>query len=77
MKMLIQDIEWVHPCGCGGCSLPRSEVQTANGQFRIKQTKTGYAVQRFSKAGLPMSTDASGAPAYEPVTAAALEAMLA
>ena len=74
--MKLNELKWMHPCGCGDTPDLRAEAKTAAGQFRIKKVGEEYFVQRFSPAGVALSKGADGVPLYEAIAAEALEALL-
>lgn len=75
--MLIENIPWVYPCGCGDTSDPRAEVKISTDMtVRIKHAPDGYYVQRFGPAGA-LNKDAVGAPVYEPIDADQLAELIA
>ena len=76
--MKIEELKWVHPCGCGDTSDLRAEAElTGRGAIRIKKVGDDYMVQRFAPNGAALSKDADGVPQYEPITEADLAALIA
>ena len=76
--MKIEELKWVHPCGCGDTSDLRAEAElTGRGAIRIKKVGDDYMVQRFGANGVALSKDADGVPQYEPITEADLAALIA
>lgn len=76
--MKIEELKWVHPCGCGDTSDLRAEAElTGRGAIRVKKVGADYFVQRFWSNGAALSKDADGVPQYEPITESDLAALLA
>lgn len=45
--MIIDDIKWRHPCGCGDTAHLRAEFEYSGGWLRVKKTDDGYSVTKF------------------------------
>lgn len=76
--MKIEELKWVHPCGCGDTSDLRAEAElTGRGAIRVKKVGADYFVQRFLSNGAALSKDADGVPQYEPITESDLAALIA
>lgn len=46
--MIIDEIKWTQPCGCGGSADPVAEFQYSAGWLRVKKLADGtFAVTKF------------------------------
>lgn len=52
--MLVKDIVWTHPCGCGDTAHFRAEFQYSKGWLRVKKLEEDlFSVQKFGLDKMP------------------------